>query len=86
MNVFFELAESFVGKTVGLPGRYVAAYSVRSMVPIPSRYLNLMRWSERVWTEDETGVRYIKNRFDSASVAVVDMKEFFLVKLRSARA
>jgi hypothetical protein len=41
-----------------------------------------IRCSERVWEESISGVRYVKNRFES-NAAVVNLKEFLWVKLRS---
>lgn len=83
MNVFFELAESLVGrKEVGLPGRYFAVYGAESGNEVQGRHLKLMQFSDRVWAEDNNGVRFMKHRY-AYPTPKVDLKEFMWVKLRS---
>jgi hypothetical protein len=79
MNIFFEIGDS----VTHLPGKYLADYDV--MVNVPYRYLGTMQASERVWCEDESGVKFIKNRWLPLDTAPVDMKEFFWIKLRSVK-
>lgn len=38
--------------------------------------------SNRIWRETSSGVKYVKNR-EHGILKTVDMREFFLVKLRS---
>jgi hypothetical protein len=40
-------------------------------------------YSERVWAEEDHGVRFMKNRRQQAESTPVDQKEFFWIKLRS---
>jgi len=42
-----------------------------------------MLHSERVWAEEEDGVRYLKNRTTGSKDSPIDMKEFVWVKLKS---
>jgi hypothetical protein len=81
MNVYYELADCV---TVD-GGKYWAAYGIRKSAAIAGRCRELMWNSERVWAEDEHGVRFLKHRYSStdASVTLVDMREFFWVKLKS---
>ena len=81
MNVFFEISDCMVDPKCG---KYFAAYDVRKSEAIAgTRYRGLMQSSDRAWAEEDSGVRFIKNRFADASITEVDMKEFFWIKLRS---
>jgi hypothetical protein len=42
-----------------------------------------MQMSERVWAEEDHGVRYLKNRTTGIKDSPIDMKEFFWIKLKS---
>ena len=80
MNVFYELADCIVDEK----GKYFAAYDRTETSDIgTSKYRNLMQYSDRVWAEDEYGVRFLKNRYEHIRDARVDMKEFFWIKLKS---
>ena len=80
MNVFFELGDYAV-KDFG--GKYFALYNTPKIkvVTAPERYL--MMYSERVWAEEEDDVRYLKNRTTGSKDSLIDMKEFFWIKLKS---
>jgi hypothetical protein len=82
MNVYFEVADSVVDK-VG--GKYFAVYNVKKEAVIIDTHRTLGQYSNRIWQEDESGVKYIKNRFvdiyDTKGYDV-DMKEFFWIKLK----
>lgn len=80
MNVFFELADCAVGDE----GKYLAVYNTRRSAVIGGAHRRLMLHSNRVWVEEDTGVRFLKHRFSEASTTPVDMKEFFWIKLKSA--
>ena len=78
MNIYFEVSDSFLERSGGR--KYLAWLGLINDTFI--KY-NLLSLSDRAWTEDEDGVRYLKNRYEDISTAVVDMGEFMLVKLRS---
>lgn len=84
MNVYFEFPECVVnqhyhsGKVI--PARYCAVYDLPRGVKISSR---LLAFADRAWIEDDHAVDYIKHRGLPVEDAVVDLKEFFWVKLRS---
>ena len=81
MNVFFELGDYAV-KDFG--NKYFALYNtpkIKVVTPALERYL--MMYSERVWAEEEDGVRYLKNRTTGIKDLPIDMKEFVWVKLKS---
>jgi hypothetical protein len=83
--VYFELADCAV-KDFG--GKYFALYNTSENVSIIAnlsiiaheRYL--MMYSERVWAEEEDGVRFMKNRRQQAESTPVDQREFFWIKLK----
>lgn len=80
MNVFFELADS-ASDTYG--HKYFALYDIRKSDGITSLLRNVMQYSDRVWVEEESGVRFLKHRYSEARQTSVDMKEFFWIKLKS---
>lgn len=83
MNVYFELADSVV-EMYGQ--KYFALYGVRKSSVIAGPHRQLMLHSNRVWAEDDTGVRYLKNRFEDiydTQGVTIDTKEFFWIKMRS---
>jgi hypothetical protein len=80
MNVFFELADCAV-KDFG--GKYFALYNTHKGKVVMAHERYLMSYSERVWAEEEDGVRYLKNRFTGVEDSPIDMKEFFWIKLKS---
>ena len=50
--------------------------------PLWSRRI-LEAFSDRMWAEEDAGVKFIKNRRTQRNNTPVDMKEFFWIKLRS---
>lgn len=80
MNVFFEIADAAVE---GHGHKYLARYGAKSHVAVNGTDSWAMLHSDRVWAEEEAGVRYLKNRFTGSKDSQIDMKEFFLIKLRS---
>jgi hypothetical protein len=80
MNVFFELGDYAV-KDFG--GKYFALYNTHNGKVVTSLERYFMMYSERVWAEEEDGVRYLKNRTTGIKDLPIDMKEFVWVKLKS---
>lgn len=91
MNVYFEYPEQYVGHTFGylgdqIPARYCARYNVSIDADgDPILPVKLMYMAERVWQEDETGVKYLKHRGAWLSDVHVDEKEFLWIKLSATR-
>jgi hypothetical protein len=79
MNVFFEIADWAV-KEYG--HKYLALYDVQ-YVAISGHGAQTMQMSERVWAEEKSGVKYLKNRRTGSKDSPIDMKEFFWIKLKS---
>jgi hypothetical protein len=79
MNVFFEIADWAVEQ---YGHKYLALYNVQ-YVAISGHGARTMQMSERVWAEEKSGVKYLKNRRTGSKNSTIDMKEFFLIKLRS---
>ena len=44
---------------------------------------NLLHWADRIWIQDDQGIRYAKNRNSDPDTTPVDMKEFMWIKLKS---
>lgn len=84
VNVFFEIADIFVEK---YGHKYLAVYdadNVDKFGPRAQAWLREMRTvSDRMWSEEDHGVKFIKNRRTEKNNTPADMKEFFLIKLRS---
>jgi hypothetical protein len=79
MNVFFEIADWAVEE---YGHKYLALYNVQ-YVAISGHGAQTMQMSERVWAEEKSGVKYLKNRLTGSKNSPIDMKEFVWVKLRS---
>jgi hypothetical protein len=82
INVYFEIADISVEK---YGHKYLAIYDVyNGNRPVPDRRLWEMKaFSDRMWSEEDDGVKFIKNRRTQKNNTPVDMKEFFWIKLRS---
>ena len=79
MNVYFELGDYAV-KDFG--GKYFALYNATKGEVVMAHERYLMMYSERVWAEEEDGVRFIKHRRQQAESTPVDQREFFWIKLK----
>jgi hypothetical protein len=79
MNVFFELGDYAV-KDFG--GKYFALYNATKGEVMMAHERYLMLYSERVWAEEDNGVRFMKNRRQAAESTPVDIPEFFWIKLK----
>jgi hypothetical protein len=82
MNFYFELAECVTDPRLG---RYFVArdFEDKRALLDSTRYLVMIRESERVWAQDGDSVYYVKNRRDHVGISIVDEDEFLLVMLRS---
>ena len=81
-SVYFEIDRITASEFEVLP--YQVIHNVRLSNSLTNKHSKLLMLSTRVWVESDSGkVRYIKNRYSSVS-EVVDMKEFFWIKMRSA--
>jgi hypothetical protein len=79
VNVYFELGDYAV-KDFG--GKYFALYDATEGEVMTAHERYLMMYSERVWAEEDRGVRFMKNRRQQAESAPVDIPEFFWIKLK----
>jgi hypothetical protein len=91
MSVYFELNDNYAREYLPADVKYVVDHSVRRTLYFSSagdgetrKLRECTMGSDRIWQEDSNGaVRYTKNRFaDNWSTALVDMNEFFWIKLR----
>lgn len=69
---YYEINDSFVEQ-----------WGSKYITVSPSSVFGLSMHAERVWREDESGIRYIKNRIEDPKTAHVDLQEFMWVKLSS---
>jgi len=80
MNLFFELSQAMNSEH-----KHFAA--INAVKPpygfFPIRYHGFAAASERIWLEDETGVRFLKHRWKNQSTEPVDFEEFMMIKLKS---
>jgi hypothetical protein len=65
------------------PNRYVARYDSKSLFVPSDGKINLTHAADRIWVEDESGVRFIKHRFADLLFAQVDAEEFLMIKLKA---
>lgn len=81
-NVFFEIADCAVEK---YGHKYLALYDADNLNNLGkgSQLWKMTALAERVWSEEDHGVKFIKNRRTEKNNTPVDMKEFFWIKLRS---
>lgn len=81
MNIFFETLDSALTNR----SKYLAVYNIPDTTELicNSRLFSILFCSSRAWLEKDSGVEYIKNRFEDISTAVVDPKEFCWIKLKS---
>jgi hypothetical protein len=93
MSVYFELNDNYAREYLPADVKYVVDHSVRNWYAAMASYAGdgetrklreCTMGSDRIWQEDSNGaVRYTKNRFaDNWSTALVDMNEFFWIKLK----
>ena len=88
MNLYFEFNDSAIGKRFSnfgatVPAKYGVRYCATDLPGGPLVPMKLMAFADRVWQEDEAGVKFIKNRNGFPETTRVDMKEFFWIKLKS---
>lgn len=83
MNMYCELADSILSPK----GKYLVMHNLINDQGLrPSYRYRLMSQSDRVWVEDQNGVRFIKNRFSDIYDTCgydIDMEEFLMIKLMS---
>jgi hypothetical protein len=88
MDIYFEFNDSAIGREFNsfqhpIPAKYCVRYCATDLPGGPIYPLRLMHYAERIWQEDDTGIKFIKNRNGNPETTPVDMKEFFWVKLSS---
>lgn len=77
-DFYYEIAECAVS-TWG--SKYNVAYS-RTGDAMMAGGVSITLHSDRIWREDSTGVRFVKNRFQALGDPI-DLKEFMWVKLKA---
>lgn len=77
-DYYYELHDSAVSENCS---KYHVAYSRSGDAMMAGGY-HMTSLSERVWVEDSTGVRFVKNRFQALGDPI-DLKEFMWIKLKA---
>lgn len=78
MNVVFEIADSAVER---FGYKFYSLYDIDKIDQLKIKHRSMLLFSDRVWIEDSTGVRFFKNRF-TGLLGPVDTKEFVWIKLK----
>jgi len=76
-NLYYEINDGLLGRNLYKSKYYVVNTEVKGYPKI-----SLQMDSERIWCEDSTGVRFVKNRYN-IDYSKVDMQEFMWIKLSS---
>jgi hypothetical protein len=88
MDLYFEFNDSAIGREFNsfqhpIPAKYCVRYCATALTGGPLVPWRLVSFADRVWQEDDTGIKFLKNRNGNPETTPVDMKEFFWVKLSS---
>lgn len=87
MNLYFEFNDSTIGKRFSISGAAVPKYGVRycatDLPGGPLVPMKLMAFADRVWQEDDTGIKFLKNRNGNPETTPVDMKELTWIALQA---
>lgn len=82
MNLYFEYPDVCIGRRFSITGRTIPAkHCVRFNQLADTIPFGLMFSANRIWQEDENGVKFVKHRDDNPTETPVDLKEFLWVKL-----
>jgi len=76
-QLYFELSD-VIAKESGLP-RYVTWKTEE--INTQRRWIYYI--ADRVWAQNDDGIRYTKHRLENLNTAKVNMEEFMWVKLKS---
>lgn len=77
VNLYYEVNDSLVNRKLYKSKYYVVDTEVKDYPR-----LSLQMDSDRIWCEDITGVRFVKNRY-IVDYNDVDLKEFMWIKLKA---
>lgn len=84
--MYLEFSDAALNK---VPARYGYVVSADDIVQSVTQYglyiTTYIQLANRVWIEDNQGIRFIKHRYEDISTAKVDLEEFFWIKLQSVR-
>lgn len=88
MNLYFEFNDSAIGREFNsfqhpIPAKYCVRYCATDLPGGPLVPLRLMAFADRVWQEDDTGIKFLKNRNGNPETTPVDMKELTWIALQA---
>ena len=90
MDLYFEFNDSAIGKRFSnfgatVPAKYGVRYCATDLPGGPLVPMKLVAYADRVWQEDNNGVKFIKNRNRCPETTQVDSKEFMWIKLSAVK-
>lgn len=90
MDLYFEFNDLAIGKRFSnfgatVPAKYGVRYCATDLPGGPLVPMKLMAFADRVWQEDEQGIKFLKNRYAPIDLAVADPKEFMWIKLSAVK-
>lgn len=90
MDLYFEFRHTRIGEKYSnfggrIPAKYCVRYCATDLPGGPLLPQRLMLAAERVWQEDEHGIKFIKNRNGFLETTPVDSKEFMWIKLSAVK-
>lgn len=88
MILYLEFHESQIGLRYNvsqrnIPAKYCTRNCSTDLAGGPLMPAGLVHRAQRVWLEDENGIKFIKNRHSNPETTPVDMKELMWIKLQA---
>ena len=83
--VYCELGDRYKS-AISLPKyvTYNAEFDEYGHMIFKNRFVSsIVLGADRIWIQDDRGIRYVKHRWDNPDTAPIDMKEFMWIKLTS---
>lgn len=78
-SFYYEINDSVIES---YDSKYHVAHSSRYGDAMMAGGYRITQESDRIWREDSTGVRFVKNRFHALGDPI-DLKEFMWIKLKA---
>ena len=78
-DFYYEINDSMIGS---YDSKYHVVHSSQYTDAMMAGGYRITRESDRIWREDSTGIRFVKNRY-TIDYDTVDLKEFMWIKLKA---
>ena len=76
MTIYFEFSDAILSEVAA---KYCCIHDSKNNTNV----YHYMRFANRAWIEDSDGIRFTKHRSQDPRTAIVDLEEFFWIKLQS---